>query len=124
MACRNKCEICAELLLQANANVNARNTHGETPIYFAAIYGNIKLARTLLDAGAEPTICDQNGCFPLEWAGYFGHLDVAKELVQRNPNELITERALNKRSSYSHPNLGGIQEFLQKTLDELKQGKK
>ena len=40
-------------LLNAGANINARNREGNTPLHFAAGNGHTEAIRILLDAGAD-----------------------------------------------------------------------
>lgn len=63
----------AELLIAANANVNARdNLFGETPLHFAmdccnAAAGNYHMARFLIAHGADVNAKDVNGYTPLDY---------------------------------------------------------
>ena len=56
-----------ESLVKAGVDVNGRNAQGMTPLCVAAIKGNTRVLRTLLDAGAEP---NRLGLWhsPLYWA--------------------------------------------------------
>jgi len=51
----------AELLLQAGALVDARNSDGRTPLMLAALAGDERLVRSLLRSGAEAGLRDQSG---------------------------------------------------------------
>jgi hypothetical protein len=51
----------AELLLQAAALVDARNSDGRTPLMLAALAGDERLVRSLLRSGAEAGLRDQSG---------------------------------------------------------------
>jgi ankyrin len=44
-----------QLLLERGADVTAQDIHGETPLYLAACFGKVELARVLLDHGAVAT---------------------------------------------------------------------
>lgn len=50
-----------ELLLEANADPNARNGNGSTPALAAAFFGRPECLKLLLDAGADPSLADESG---------------------------------------------------------------
>jgi len=72
-----------KLLVQAKANTNQRantNAHtemfsggaqlwGETPLHFAAAYGDVLMIQTLFDGGADKTVENAHGEWPLAYAG-------------------------------------------------------
>ena len=73
------------VLLERGADVNRRNTNGETPLHGAVSYGEVEMSRMLLDAGAE---IDAGGGViesgtPLLLAVFFGMLACARLLVKR-----------------------------------------
>eukprot|EP00961_Rhodomonas_salina_P073764 991105-Rhodomonas_salina.2 len=40
-------------LIEAKADVNAQNQHGETPLHFAAMFGRLEILDALIEAGAN-----------------------------------------------------------------------
>ena len=67
IACRNG-DTCLEIvkfLIQKDANVNATNRNGETPIHISASNGFTKLAEELLRAEVDVDVQDVWGCTPL-----------------------------------------------------------
>ena len=52
IACYNGDKECAEILVVAGANVNAKNSHNITPIITAALYGNEEIIDYLKSSGA------------------------------------------------------------------------
>ena len=67
IACRNgdtALEI-VQFLIQKNANVNATNRNGETPIHISASEGFKKLTEELLRGEVDVDVQDVWGCTPL-----------------------------------------------------------
>lgn len=50
-----------KLLLQAGAEVDARNLNGDTPLHYAASLGRMEVMPLLLKAGADVNALDRNG---------------------------------------------------------------
>ena len=64
-------------LLDAGADVDARQQAGVTPLMGAAANGSVELVRMLLDAGADPSLRDEAGRTAADWATSRGHADTA-----------------------------------------------
>ncbi len=64
-AARENCLDCAELLIEAGANVNLQTNYGWTPLLTATQNRHYKLAAYLLDHGANPNIVNNGGWSPL-----------------------------------------------------------
>ena len=71
---------CVRILLDAGADVDARQAGGYTALMEAALQGNAEMVRALLDAGADPTLSDEEGRNSIEFARAEGHSDVAELL--------------------------------------------
>jgi len=70
------------LLLVAGAEIDVRDIHGRTALFYAAAYGATDTAKMLLEKGADPNAHNKFGDTPLHFAVIGLHLDVAKLLVQ------------------------------------------
>ena len=70
------------VLLDGDAHVNARNTEDRTPLHFAALQADIKIADRLIAEGANLGARDIHGCTPLNFANGNGHSAVG-ELLRR-----------------------------------------
>jgi len=57
-----------QMMINAGAEVNAKESDGRTPLHIAAEWQNIEAARTLLDAGADPDILSFAGLRPIDYA--------------------------------------------------------
>jgi ankyrin repeat protein len=73
----------AVLLIDAGADVNARQQAGYTPLQAAAANGDAALVRALLKAGADPHAPNDAGATPADLATERGHHDLAAELSGR-----------------------------------------
>ncbi|HEU4963043.1 MAG TPA: ankyrin repeat domain-containing protein [Bacilli bacterium] len=58
----------AEMLLQAGAQVNAKQESGFTPMHEAALQGNVEMANLLLAHGADASLRKDDGETPLDVA--------------------------------------------------------
>jgi ankyrin repeat protein len=80
-----------QLLLQAGANVAARNRFGSTPLGLACLNGNSAMIETLLKAGADVNATVGEGETPLMTAARTGKLDAVKVLLNRGANVNMKE---------------------------------
>jgi ankyrin repeat protein len=101
-------DIC-HLLLDKGAQLEAKISHGYTPLHVAAQNGHVEIIRLLCDFGADVEARDDTGMRPLHTAALFGPLYVLKELIEernaginarRNDGStaLTLARALNRGS--------------------------
>jgi ankyrin repeat protein len=52
-----------------------------TPLIYAARYGNMEVVRVLLEGGSNVDRTDVHGNTALHWAAWFGHVDVRRLLL-------------------------------------------
>ena len=69
-------------LIQAGANVNARDSIGYTALMWAAHYDAVDAAKALIEAGADMNAKDNNGYTALMVTVGKGSFDVAKVLIE------------------------------------------
>lgn len=67
----------ALLLIKHNANPNARENNGYTPLHAAAQNGDSDMIRSLLFNGADMSICSHQGELPIDLAIEAGHTEAA-----------------------------------------------
>jgi len=68
-------------LIEAGADVNAKDEQGKTPLSLAASRGFLSFIPILRDAGADVNTKDNAGMTPLHWAAYLGHIEVVHFLL-------------------------------------------
>lgn len=66
-----------DLLLQANAYIDAESPNQSTPLMMAARYGNASAVKFLLEEGADPSLKNQQGMDALDFAGGVGNAEAA-----------------------------------------------
>jgi ankyrin repeat protein len=54
--------------VKAGANVNAKGLDDDTPLHDAAIVGNLKLVKMLVERGADPCYKNRKGKAPVDVA--------------------------------------------------------
>ena len=69
-------------LIQSNANVNAAESDGTTPLHYAVYHDNVALVVSLLKAGAKPSVANKYGSTPLLEAAVRGDAVVIEKLVK------------------------------------------
>ena len=72
-AAAGRAQAVAKLLLDAGANVNARQHGGWTPLHSVAQNGDVEFARVLTEAGADVNVRADNQQRPLDLALTQGH---------------------------------------------------
>ena len=82
-----------ELLLEKDADVDAKDEYGQTPLLWAAWNGHEAVVKLLLEKGAELETEDSSGQTPLLWAAWNGHEAVVKLLLEKGAE-------LETKSSY------------------------
>ena len=75
------CVDIVQLLLDHNADVNAPDGGGETPLFCASKRGKFEIAQLLIERGAGVHSRNKNDWTPLKIASHLGHLDVVWLLI-------------------------------------------
>ena len=106
--------IIAELLLHYGADPNCKTvpgvesgdfmrdvkTRGETPLHYAAAYGNEETIRMLLEAGADKTCLDAFGESPLSWASRHLRPGSILDLLKYGPHNIHPLHVQNMQSDH------------------------
>ena len=73
-------------LISRNANIEARDKFGRTPLSLAAICGHTEIVELLLVKGADIETRDEIERTPLLWAAKEGHKEIVESLLVKNAN--------------------------------------
>ncbi len=69
------------VLLSRGADVDTRDNHGRTSLFWAGINYSPGVLKALLDAGADVNARDKKGGTPLHWAALFGCAESVNSLL-------------------------------------------
>jgi ankyrin repeat protein len=80
-------------LVEGGANVNWRDSIGETALFGAASWGHVEVVRYLIGVGADCNIAESSiGYTPLHWAASHGNLETIKALVEAGADPTVADR--------------------------------
>lgn len=96
--------VSLKMLIAKGADLEARDSNGETALMKAAITGRVETARALLDAGADPNHGTMFGT-PLSYAVQFKHAELAALLLERGAAPTPDAKALAGSASTEAPRL-------------------
>ena len=72
----------AKMLIESGANPEATNSHGFTPLMYAARYRNRHVLRLLIEKGVTLDAKDKDGFTALKWAELNGYPEIIKALTK------------------------------------------
>lgn len=78
--------IIVKALIDAGADINARNRTGLTPLHVAALTGQKAAVELLIDKGANINAKNENGVTPLQMAALQGHQSIVT-LLKKHSNQ-------------------------------------
>jgi ankyrin repeat protein len=81
----------ASLLLEYEADVDARDVRGQTPLHVACSFGHIDMVRFLLESAAVADTRDDNGGVPMHFAAGGGHVECIKLLHEYGASPIAVD---------------------------------
>ena len=88
--------MCVRFVLRLNilhqANLDDKNSYGNSALHLAAGKGNKNIATQLLQANAQPTALDNDGQTALHWAAGNGREAVVDLLLEANADPKIVSK--------------------------------
>ena len=81
-ACEERNTGMIQLLLEAGADVNARNTYGQSAMHMAAAQGFADILDLLINNGGDIGAKTNTGWTPLHEACWHGRVEVARKLLE------------------------------------------
>ena len=79
-------------LLEAGADVNAKNEFGSTPLHWACVYGRLEIARLLLEHGANVNASQQRGGTPLDLACLYQETSIVRLFLEAGADPTILDK--------------------------------
>jgi ankyrin repeat protein len=75
-------EIGLSSMIEAGADVDAKNASGVTVLFLASENGHTEIVRLLLEAGADASAANPDGATPLIVASQNGHIEIVRLLLE------------------------------------------
>jgi hypothetical protein len=82
-------------LLERRANINSRNSQGQTALFRASYAGHTAVVRALIEKGAEVDARDSNARTPLFVAAERGHLNILRILLEKGADAAASGGLMN-----------------------------
>ena len=82
-ACSDGHTEVVKALLEKGADVQAKNSHGVTPMHDACRNGHVEVVMVLLEKGADVHAKDSGGYTPFRYARMYGHGNMVKALLEK-----------------------------------------
>ena len=75
-------DIALLMVKSGSVDINGKDKHGVTPLFFASNEDMVEVVQALVEAGADLNQANKNGATPLYAASQNGHLDVVRCLAE------------------------------------------
>jgi len=85
---------------------------GQTPLWWAALHGNVQIVQQLIGLKADVNLSDVDGWVPLSVAAFHGHAEVIKLLLAAgaDPSKEVEDgdTAYDKAVAWEHPDCAAL----------------
>jgi ankyrin repeat protein len=79
------------MLIDAGADLNVQDKHGDTPLHVAARFGEIEIAQMLIYAKADLNVQAKNGRTALHGAAELGRVEIVRMLIDAGARKDILD---------------------------------
>ena len=93
-------DIAEYLVRRRGADVSTASMYGYTPLIIAAMHGNTKAVKMLLEEGADAFAKDSTDMTSLHWAARHDYPEIIKLLLTEQPSEQLTDQLLHEPDRY------------------------
>ncbi len=105
----------AQILIDAGANINAKNKDGSTALITAAAFGKTKVAEVLIKAGAYLNIQNNDGSTALHTSAFLCNKEIVEALLNAGADKTIK----NKRGNTAYESVRAPFENEKKIYDVI-----
>ena len=81
-----------KFLLQNKADVNSKDTYGNTPLNYASKFGQLEVVKFLLENGADVNAINEYKWTPLHIAARFGHPKIVEILLSNGARKDVNDK--------------------------------
>ena len=111
-----------QVLIDAGADIEARNSLGRSPLLVACENGNLAKVKMLVEAGAGVRATDNEGATCLTLAGANGHTDVVRYLAGLPEVDVKqTDRLGNTALEAAPEQVNALKEMMKSVMDQQKE---
>lgn len=69
--------------------LNTKDSHGRTVLFYAARFGKVNAVKNLIKAGGDPNVSDVDGSSPIHEAVERCHYDIVKVLLKQSRYHIL-----------------------------------